>query len=109
MVKASLRSAVNAKCRGCGGIDGGRHTWRLHVSVCPVVSCPLWSVRPLATRNVPAWLASRHPSDLPEGFLSLTIEEAIRRIRVVRGLLPCQMTCNSEGDTCSERIIGAKE
>lgn len=77
----SLRGAIDAKCRECGGLDGGERFWRLHVSACAVTCCPLWPVRPIASRNAPAWIASRNPDDLPSGFLSLPAGEAIATIR----------------------------
>lgn len=78
---SSLRKAVDLKCRDCGGQEGGARYWRLHVSACPVTSCSLWEVRPLASENPPCWLTSRKPDDLPPGFLSLSTEEAIAAIR----------------------------
>lgn len=83
MKGTSKRTAIDAKCKDCGGQDGGDRYWRQHVSVCPVTQCPLWRERPLATRNVPAWLASRDPADLPPGFTQLTTEEAIAAIRAL--------------------------
>jgi len=102
MTKTSLRSAIDAKCRDCGGQEGGDRYWRLHVSVCPVTACPLWCVRPLARRNAPAWLSSRDPDDLPDDFLSLTTEEAIASIRPSGAVLAPEKAANSEMKAVSE-------
>ncbi len=96
MTKPPLRGAIDAKCRDCGGQDGGDRYWRLHVSACPVTACPLWRVRPLATRNAPGWLASRDPDNLPDGFLSLSMEKAIALIRGAGGVLRPKTGDNSE-------------
>lgn len=92
----SLRGAIDAHCRDCGGQEGGERYWRLHVSACPVTACSLWTARPLATRNVPAWLASRDPGDLPVGFLSLPLEDAIALIRAAEAVMPPETGDNSE-------------
>lgn len=81
MTGTSLRKAIDAKCRDCGGQEGGERYWRLHTSVCPVTACPLWAVRPIASRNAPAWLASRKPEAMPFGFASLPTGVAIATIR----------------------------
>jgi hypothetical protein len=81
MAKQPLRTAIDRKCRDCGGQDGGDRYWRAHVSACPITTCPLWKVRPLASRNVPAWLASRDPQDLPDGFAALSTAEAVAKVR----------------------------
>lgn len=92
----SLRQAIDAKCRDCGGQEGGERFWRVHTSVCPVTACPLWRVRPLATRNAPAWLASRDPAALPTGFASLPTGEAIAAIRGAGAVMHPETGCNSE-------------
>lgn len=96
MSARSLRSAIDAKCRDCGGSEGGARYWRLHVSACPVTDCPLWNVRPLARRNVPTWLASRNAADLPADFFSLTAEEAVARIRFSGALMEADTGANSQ-------------
>lgn len=92
----SLRGAIDAKCRDCGGQEGGERFWRVHVSVCPVTTCPLWHVRPVASRNVPAWLAGRDPGDLPSGFLSLPTDRAIALIRGAQSAMHPETGDNSE-------------
>jgi len=43
---ASLRSAINAKCRECIYDKHGVGNWRQQVSACLVTKCALWVVRP---------------------------------------------------------------
>lgn len=92
----SLRNAIDAKCRDCGGLDGGDRYWRLHTSACAVVACPLWQVRPLATRNAPPWLASRKAGDLPAGFAALPLEQAIATIRGAEAVMQAGTGSNSK-------------
>ncbi len=95
MTKLSLRGAIDAKCRECGGQEGGDRFWRLRTSACPVTACPLWPVRPIASRHTPAWLASHNPADLPDGFVSLTTEAAISLIRGAEGVMRPETADNS--------------
>lgn len=95
MSKVSLRRAIDAHCRQCGGQEGGERHWRNHVAACPVTTCPLWRVRPLSSRGAPTWLASRDPDDLPDGFLGLPLEKAIALIRGADGLMHPQTADNS--------------
>lgn len=95
MSGASLRGAIDAKCRECGGQEGGERFWRLHVSACPVTACPLWPVRPLASRGASDWLSSRNPADLPHGFLQMSNEEAVGLIRGTDGLMTPETADNS--------------
>lgn len=96
MSRPSYRAAIDAKCRDCGGQEGGKHSWRKYTSICTVISCPLWQVRPLASRNVPAWLASRDPDDLPENFLSLNHQQAFELIGAPEGVLHRETANNSQ-------------
>lgn len=107
MSAPSLRSAIDSKCRDCGGQEGGARYWRLHVSACPVTTCPLWSVRPLARRNVPPWLASRNTVDLPADFRKLTTEEAIARVRCAGALMEADTATNSQ--TLAASVPSAEE
>lgn len=104
-----LRSAIDAKCRECGGADGGARFWRVHVSACPVTECPLWPVRPLARRNVPCSLASRNVADLPADFRLLTTEAAIAFIRGDVAVMDAETATNSSPDAipASEHGEGA--
>jgi len=94
----SLRGAIDAKCRDCGGLDGGARFWRLHVSACPVTDCPLWRVRPLTGENPPGWLSSRDPARLPGAWRALPQERAIALIRGTETLIPADTSRNSETD-----------
>ena len=109
MSALSLRSAIDSKCRECGGMDGGARFWRVHVSVCSVTECPLWPVRPLARRNVPCWLASRNVADLPADFRALTTEAAIAFIRGTDAVMDAKTATNSSSVTvqASEHGEGA--
>ncbi len=80
-VRASLRTAIDRKCRDCGAADGGAH-WRLHIAACPVNDCPLWCARPLP-KLAPNWIVSRNPSDLPADWTLLPFEAAIAAIRAI--------------------------
>lgn len=98
----SLRGAIDAKCRDCGGLDGGARFWRLHVSACPVTHCPLWRVRPLTGENPPAWLSSRDPARLPAAWRTLSQGQAVALIRGVETLIPTETGRNNEADGKSE-------
>lgn len=50
--RASLRDAVNQKCRTCiHDPKSGMGTWRAQVGACTVRACPLYGVRPLPRRG----------------------------------------------------------
>lgn len=86
--RRSLRGAIDAMCRECGGQDGGARFWRVHVSACPCTDCPLWRVRPIATNeSPPAWLKSRDPAQLPADWRSLTHEKAMAMVRGGNGVI----------------------
>ena len=51
-------------------------TWRQQTSACSLVHCPLWTFRPLA-QGVPACIAARDVSQLPNGWRSLSHDAAI--------------------------------
>lgn len=52
--RASMRSAINAKCKECTydpyakGLGG----WREQVAACGGVNCPLYAVRPVPRQKV---------------------------------------------------------
>jgi len=57
---ASLRAAINAKCRECiYDPTSGGGTWREQVAACTAPKCPLFSVRPM-----PRYMGSGVGSDL---------------------------------------------
>ncbi len=76
---ASLRGAIDAKCRDCGAADAGMN-WREYVATCSVTDCPLWQVRPLS-RNAPEWLSSRNLANLPDCWRSLSQAAALTILR----------------------------
>lgn len=48
-MSASLRGAINAKCRECiYDPVGGTGTWRQQVEACTATRCGLWAVRPVS-------------------------------------------------------------
>ena len=49
----SLRKAENAKCRDCTYDPCARGTWLQQVSLCSVLRCPLWPVRPVTRSPIP--------------------------------------------------------
>lgn len=73
-------AAITRNCRDCIGDAAASGTWREQVSCCASTSCPFWTFRPLSA-NAPAWITSRNPGNLPEGWASLHHDEAIRRLR----------------------------
>lgn len=78
--RASLRGAIDAKCKACGGTEGGERRWREYVAACPITDCALWIVRPMPDR-CPAWLASRDPDQLPPGWRAAPMIQALAAIR----------------------------
>jgi hypothetical protein len=50
----------------------------------------------MASRNVPPWLATRNPADLPDGFVTLATEDAIASIRGTEALLHPQTGNNGK-------------
>lgn len=73
-------AAIAANCRDCIHDPAASGTWREQVSICALTACPLWRFRPLSS-NAPAWIKSRNPDDLPQGWGALHHDEAIRRLR----------------------------
>jgi len=98
--RASLRNAIDSKCRDCAAADGGAH-WRLHVAACPVIACSLWSVRPLP-KPAPNWLATRNPDDLPIGWTYKPIDEAIKAIGEPVTGRPGEATAIDHHEPCHE-------
>ncbi|MCU0767569.1 MAG: hypothetical protein MUE39_09370 [Gammaproteobacteria bacterium] len=48
----SLRAAINRKCRECiYDAKSGAGTWRQQIEACTATTCPLWPVRPKATKK----------------------------------------------------------
>lgn len=58
---ASLRACINLKCRECiYDPRGGGGTWRQQVEACTSFKCPLYPVRPVASKPF-----GIEPSDAP--------------------------------------------
>lgn len=50
--RLSLRTAIDAKCRGCiYDPIGGTGTWREQVAACTSRTCPLFQARPLPRKG----------------------------------------------------------
>ena len=45
---ASLRKAINDKCRDCSADSESPGTWKEQIQVCSCTACPLWPVRPVS-------------------------------------------------------------
>lgn len=99
MSGVSLRGAIDAKCRDCGAAGAGAR-WREHVTVCPVLNCPLWPVRPMS-RHVPEFLARRDATALPSGWSLLSEEASLHQLRNghIGPLGDAQMV--SRGENCA--------
>ena len=46
---ASLRKAINEKCKDCTYDPLDRGTWREQVEACHITDCELWEVRPISS------------------------------------------------------------
>lgn len=79
---ATRGAAIAANCRDCVHDPAAPGTWKEQVSICSRTACPFWRFRPLS-QNAPAWITSRNPDDLPDGWTSLHHDDAIRRLRGV--------------------------
>lgn len=73
-------AAIAAHCRGCTHDPCATGTWREQVAVCQNTACPLWAFRPLPA-NAPGWIKCRDPASLPDGFIGLHHDDAIRTLR----------------------------
>ena len=51
LVKPSLRKSINAMCKNCTYDPLDKGTWRAQVEACNITRCPLWNVRPKATKR----------------------------------------------------------
>ncbi len=49
---ASLKKAVEAKCRDCTYDQAAPGTWRDQVQSCRVTKCALWPVRPMTVATI---------------------------------------------------------
>ena len=44
--KPFLRKAINAHCRSCSYDSSAKGSWRAQVTLCPILGCELYDVRP---------------------------------------------------------------
>lgn len=51
---ASLKKAIEAKCKDCTYDQFAPGTWREQVEECTVRRCPLWEVRPISSAGLHA-------------------------------------------------------
>ena len=51
MPKKSLRRAIDAHCKGCCYDNACPGTWRAQVTLCPIIGCELYNVRPTTHMN----------------------------------------------------------
>ena len=65
---ASLRKAVNAKCKDCIYDPSSRGTWKQQVTLCSCKTCALWPHRPKTASSLPKTLAE---------YYGLTSEEIV--------------------------------
>lgn len=93
--------AIAAKCRECIHDPHAAGTWREQVAVCACTVCTLWQYRPLS-RNAPAWIASRSPDDLPNGFASLIHDEAVATLRGNMDASPDSAPVRAHRGTCGQ-------
>ena len=49
---ASLKKAVEAKCKDCTYDQACPGSWRAQVEACTVKRCPLWEVRPVTMETI---------------------------------------------------------
>lgn len=70
---ASLRQAINDHCKSCIYDNLAAGTWRQQVTLCSVISCPLWEVRPKATSTIPVSVLSYHGIKLDDSEALLAI------------------------------------
>lgn len=77
---ATRGAAIAAYCKGCIYDPAASGNWKEQVSACRSIECPLWRFRPLG-RGVPEWIKSRNPADLPDEWIKLHHDEAVRRLR----------------------------
>jgi hypothetical protein len=79
-VPKTRSAAIAAKCKDCIHDPAASGNWKEQVSACTCIDCALWRLRPMS-RTAVAWIKSRDPADLPNGWTSLHHDEAIRRLR----------------------------
>lgn len=56
---ASLKKAIEAKCKDCTYDHCAAGSWRQQTELCRVYSCPLWEVRPITMETLNARRAGK--------------------------------------------------
>ena len=64
MAKKSLRGAINAHCKSCIYDANAPGTWLAQVSLCSVVECALYQVRP-TTESIPDSVYEYYGEQIP--------------------------------------------
>lgn len=80
----SRKKAINDYCRSCSFDPSQNGSFQEQITICPVLSCELWPLRPMTKprdRELPAWLQSRDPAQVPASFRKLSHDEALKVIR----------------------------
>lgn len=49
----SYKKCVENHCKACAYSAQNKGSWRMQVTICPVRSCELFSVRPITTKPIP--------------------------------------------------------
>lgn len=64
---ASLKKAIEQKCKDCTYDSACPGTWREQVEACRVKSCALWEVRPVSVNTINLRRANIHASTTVPG------------------------------------------
>ena len=69
----SLREAINQMCKSCIYDPLSAGSWRQHVFLCSVKSCPLWDIRAKPTSAIPQSTLRWYGVDLDESQAPLEV------------------------------------
>jgi hypothetical protein len=75
-MSASLRAAINGKCRDCIYDAAAPGSWRAQVAQCSAKACPLWPVRPAPSAG-PFAAPPRDPATVSREWLAKPVGEAV--------------------------------
>ena len=73
---ASLRKAINAKCKECIYDPYAKGTWRMQVELCTSLNCPLFKVRPRYKPRITKGVLDDHPRIVGEMYEQATESSA---------------------------------
>jgi len=75
--RVSLRKSINEYCRSCIYDKANKGNFVQQVSMCPVLSCPLWECRPVSQK----WgkTIALHDKETMEAWSLLTTDYFYRR------------------------------